>query len=78
MQSYEAIIEKHARDRARVPDVSRSGPCQEDHLSKYFQNGNQKKFALTNEQFLTSKVYSAESPPHRTCQMSTKKRDSPR
>ena len=27
MQSYEAIIEKHARDRARVPDVWRSGPC---------------------------------------------------
>ena len=40
MQSYEAIIEKHARDRAWSRMFWRSGPCQEDHLSKYFQNGN--------------------------------------
>ncbi len=46
MQGYEAIIAKHARDRADVPEVG------DDYLSKFFRDGKYRKFTLPNEQFL--------------------------
>jgi len=46
MQGYEAIIAKHARDRANVPEVG------DDYLSKVFRDGKYSKFTLRNEQFL--------------------------
>jgi len=46
MQGYEAVIAKHARDRAIVPKVD------DDYLSKFFRGGKYKRFDLRNEQFL--------------------------
>jgi len=46
MQGYEAIIGKHARDRASVPAIG------DDYLSKFFRDGMYRKFTLRNEQFL--------------------------
>ena len=48
MRDYEAIVTKHRRDRASVPDVN------DDYLSKFFQDGHRKTFTLPNEQFLDS------------------------
>ena len=48
MRDYEAIITKHERDRASVPDVN------DDYISKFFQDGRRRVFTLPNEQFLDS------------------------
>lgn len=46
MQGYEAIIAKHERDRATVPEVD------DNYLSRFFWDGIYKKYTLPNEQFL--------------------------
>ncbi len=46
MQGYEAIIAKHARDRANVPAIG------DDYFSKFFRDGKYSMFILRNEQFL--------------------------
>ena len=46
MQQYDALIRRHARDRAKVPEINKA------FLSSWFRNGMFKKFNLSNEQFL--------------------------
>ncbi len=46
MKEYDALIQRHARDRARVPEINNA------FLSSWFRNGVFKQFNLMNEQFL--------------------------
>src|SRR5213594_3300292 len=49
MKEYDALIHRHARDRAKVPDINNA------FLSNWFRNGIFKQFNLVNEQFLDLK-----------------------
>jgi ubiquinone/menaquinone biosynthesis C-methylase UbiE len=46
MREYDALIQRHARDRAKVPEINNA------FLSSWFRNGIFKQFNLVNEQFL--------------------------
>ncbi len=46
MKQYDSLIQRHARDRAKVPDINNA------FLSNWFRNGIFKQFNLINEQFL--------------------------
>jgi len=46
MKEYDSLVRRHARDRAKVPEVDKS------FLSNWFRNGMFKEFNLSNEQFL--------------------------
>jgi SAM-dependent methyltransferase len=48
MSGYEALIDKHARNRAQIPDID------DAYLSKFFQGNIYKRFALPNNQLLDS------------------------
>ena len=46
MKEYDSLVRRHARDRAKVPEVN------DAFLSSWFRNGMVKKFNLSNDQFL--------------------------
>lgn len=63
MKAYDQIIQKYARDRAKVPDVN------DDYLSKFYSEGKYSKFLLPNYQTLdfeglVSRLTSASYMPH--------------
>ena len=46
MKAYDQVVQKYARDRAKVPDIN------QDLLSKFYRGAKYSKFELPNEQFL--------------------------
>ncbi len=46
MQDYEAVVNRHERERAGVPEVN------DAYFSHFFQDGKHRVFTLTNEQYL--------------------------
>ena len=46
MKAYDEVIQKYARNRAKVPDINH------DYLSRFYEGGKYSKFLLLNEQLL--------------------------
>ena len=63
MKAYDRIIQKYARDRAKVPDINH------EYLSKFYNEGKYFKFLLPNHQTLDveglfGRMISASYMPH--------------